>query len=81
MGLGEYEEAISHLKKFDGDDVIMPGMALGAIGDAYMQLGEIDQAITYYRNAANNNSNDFSSPTFLLKALPSILMIFEQALF
>jgi tetratricopeptide (TPR) repeat protein len=68
LNLGEYEEAIRLLKKFKGDDIIVPGMALGAIGDAYMQLGDIDQAIKYYVNAASRSENDFTTPTFLLKA-------------
>ncbi len=68
LNKGEYEEAISHLKKFSGDDVIVPGMALGAIGDAYVQLGELDNAAKFYMDAANNNDNDFVSPAFLIKA-------------
>ena len=43
-------------------------MALGAIGDAYAQLGDMDEAVAYYLKAANENQNDFTSPTFLLKA-------------
>ncbi|MCK5457668.1 MAG: tetratricopeptide repeat protein [Melioribacteraceae bacterium] len=65
---GEYEEAISYLKKFSGDDVIVPGMALGAIGDAYVQLNELEKAAKYYMDAANYNKNDFVSPAFLIKA-------------
>lgn len=68
LNKGEYQNAIDYLKKFSADDIIVSGMALGAIGDAYMQLGEIDKAISYYTKAANDNSNDFNSPTFLLKA-------------
>ncbi len=30
-------------------------MALGAIGDAYMKLGEIDKAVDYYIDAAAKN--------------------------
>lgn len=68
LNKGEYEEAISNLKKFSGDDVIVPGMALGAIGDAYVQLGELNKAAKFYMEAANNNDNDFVSPAFLIKA-------------
>ena len=68
LNLGDYEEAISHLKSFSGDDIIVPGMALGAIGDAYMQLGDVDEAISYYERAASKNANEFTTPTFLLKA-------------
>ena len=65
---GEYEDAISYLKKFSGDDVIVPSMALGAIGDAYVQLDELEKAAKYYTDAANKNKNDFTTPTFLMKA-------------
>ena len=68
LNKGEYEEAIDYLKKFSGDDIIISGMALGAIGDAYMQLGEINSAVKYYNDAANKNPNDFVAPAFLLKA-------------
>ena len=68
LNKGDYEEAIKYLKAFDSDDLFVSGMALGAIGDAYMQLGNLDKAISYYLKAADNNTNDFNSPTFLLKA-------------
>lgn len=65
--LGEYENAILHLKKFSSDDLLMGNMALSNIGDAYMQLGDFKQASEYYQKAANSNNNDFSSPIFLMK--------------
>jgi tetratricopeptide (TPR) repeat protein len=68
LSKGEYEEAIKYLKKFSGDDIIVAGMALGAIGDAYMQLGENEKAVSYYIDAANNEPNEFTTPAFLLKA-------------
>ena len=33
-----------------------------------LQLGEIDNAISYYEKAANYNDNELVTPTFLLKA-------------
>ena len=68
LNKGEYEEAIDYLKKFSSDDMIVSGMAYGAIGDAYMQLGDADKAVSYYLDAANHNPNDFTSAPFLLKA-------------
>lgn len=65
---GEYQEAIEYLKDFSGSDMIVPGMAEGAIGDAYMQLGDIDNAISYYKKAANYNSNELVTPAYLMKA-------------
>lgn len=65
---GEYEEALDHLKSYDGDDVILQYMALGAIGDTYAQLGEMDEALKYYLDAAHQSESDFLSPAYLQKA-------------
>ena len=42
-------------------------MALGAIGDCYMELGDNQNAASYYGKAASKNSNNFTSPMFLVK--------------
>lgn len=68
LNKGEYETAIDYLKKFSSDDQVLSGMALGAIGDSYMQLGDANTAADYYIKAANINKNDFVSPAFLVKA-------------
>ncbi len=68
LKMGEYENAIDYLKKFESDDQIVSSMALGAIGDSYVQLGDIDKGIDYYLKAAKNNENEFVSPPFLMKA-------------
>jgi len=68
LQLGDYEEAISYLKKFSSNDVMVSSIANGAIGDAYVELGEYSQAISYYLKAANDSPNDFSTPIYLAKA-------------
>ncbi len=68
LNLGEFENAIDYLKRFSSSDLILSGMANGAIGDAYMELGDDAQGISYYKKAANTNPNDFVSPMYLLKA-------------
>lgn len=68
LNKGEYENAIDYLKKFDGSDVLVSAMALGAMGDAYMELGDTDKAIEYYIKASEKNSNEFTTPAFLMKA-------------
>ncbi|RLD32932.1 MAG: tetratricopeptide repeat protein [Bacteroidetes bacterium] len=65
---GDYKKAIEYLESFDSDDHMVGPMATGAIGDAYMELGESDKAITYYLEAAGQDDNDFTTPLFLLKA-------------
>ena len=65
---GKYEEAIEHLKEFDGTDQIVGPQATGAIGDACMELGKTDEAVTFYLKAAEQNTNNFTTPIFLKKA-------------
>ena len=67
MKLGNYQDAIEHLKKYTSDDQILAPMALGAIGDCYMELGDNQNAVSYYAKAARKNPNDFTSPMFLVK--------------
>lgn len=68
LQLKDFDKAISHLKKFKADDMVVSPMAIGAIGDAYMEKGETDKAISYYIDAANQQDNELVSPMFLQKA-------------
>ncbi len=65
---GEYELAIEELNSFSSDDIMISAVALGAIGDSYMELNDIDKAISYYEKAAAQNSNNLTSPIYLFKA-------------
>jgi tetratricopeptide (TPR) repeat protein len=65
---GKFTEAIDYLEDFDAEDVIIRPMALGAIGDAYMELGKNSDASSYYMKAANFSKNEFTAPLFLYKA-------------
>lgn len=65
---GEYENAIEHLEEFDADDQMIAPIATGAIGDAQMELGKVDDAISHYIKAAEQSKNGFTSPIFLKKA-------------
>ena len=65
---GEYEYAIEELKSFSSDDIIISTMAIGAIGDCYMEQNDIENAISYYEKAAKKNANNLTSPIYLFKA-------------
>ena len=66
--MGKNEEAIDYLKKFNGKDEIFAPMALGVIGDCYMDLDNVEEAAAYYMKAANKSKNEFTGPLFLNKA-------------
>ena len=67
MKQNNYTDAIECLKKYTNNDQILSAMALGAIGDCYMELGDNASAASYYGKAARKNPNDFTSPMFLMK--------------
>ena len=65
---GLYEDAIDELSSFSSSDIMLSSISTGAQGDAYMELGETDAAISQYKDAANTKPNKFTSPIYLLKA-------------
>lgn len=68
LKLGNYEDAIKYLKKFDSSDKLIAPIAMGAIGDANKELGNDKAAISAYLKAAKMSRNNFSSPIFFMKA-------------
>ncbi|MBN1597410.1 MAG: tetratricopeptide repeat protein [Bacteroidales bacterium] len=68
LRLGQYEDAIDYLKDFDGNDRLVSIVALGAIGDAYVELDEYEKGVSYYEKAANLNENELLSPVYLMKS-------------
>lgn len=68
MYTGDYESAIKYLKKFKSKDLTLSCVALGVMGDAYVELGQEAKGASYYEKAANNVDNEFTSPLYLNKA-------------
>lgn len=65
---GEYKKATEVLGKYtETGSVVADPLALGMLGDAYSELKDYNQAITYYKKAADKSSNKFTSPLFLKK--------------
>ena len=68
LNTNNYKDAINYLDGFKSDDAMLGPLAKGAIGDAFVQLGQEDKALPYYETAASMSANDFTTPRFLLKA-------------
>ncbi|MBV1888032.1 MAG: tetratricopeptide repeat protein [Urechidicola sp.] len=68
LKLKNYTEAISYLENFSSDDEALGPIAKGAIGDAFADLNQLEDALNYYEQAAKLRSNDFTTPLFLFKA-------------
>jgi tetratricopeptide (TPR) repeat protein len=68
LNMGQFQAAINALKKVDFNDNMVSSVALGAIGDCYMELGDTKKAANYYEKAAKNSTNNFTTPHYLKKA-------------
>jgi predicted negative regulator of RcsB-dependent stress response len=66
--LGEYEEALDYLNDFKTDDLLLAPVAEGAKGDAYLELGEQDQALKQYKKAYTASDNELTTPIYMMKA-------------
>ena len=79
LNMQEYEQAISHLENYSSDDVILGALAKGGIGDAFAQLGQPQDALSYYEQAANHSDNDYTTPRYLYKAGITALELGDKA--
>ena len=65
---GNYQEAINALEKYSNTgSVILDPLVTGMLGDAYSELKEYDKAASFYKKAAEKNTNTFTSPLLLKK--------------
>lgn len=67
LNLGKFEAAIDYLKDFKPVGQVTPMMRHGALGDAYSELQDFDQAMSYYKKALNEKANDAITPYFMKK--------------
>ena len=71
----QYDKAIEFLSKFNSDDEILAPVSLGAIGDAFSDIDQQEDALDYYEKAASKKANDFTTPLFLYKAGQTAMML------
>ena len=68
MRLGEYYNAIKHLKSFSADDILISPAVIGAVGDCYVEMGNVKESVSYFEKAAKKADNALLSPIYLKKA-------------
>jgi len=67
--LYNWEEAAKYLEKFDTkDDQMISPAAMGALGNAYAHLNQLDKAVSTLVKAAEMADNNSISPTLLIQA-------------
>ena len=64
---GDYEAALSYLKKYKGKEPILAARAIACQGDAYVGLDKLPEAAAAYEKAAAKADNTFAA-SYLLKA-------------
>jgi tetratricopeptide (TPR) repeat protein len=67
LNTADFDNAIQYLGDFSSDDIVMSSLALGCMGDAYMELGDVEAALDSYASAVSNSSNDFTAPRYMMK--------------
>jgi tetratricopeptide (TPR) repeat protein len=68
LHLGQFQDAIDFLNKYSKKDKVLGSLAIGATGDAYVELGDLSKGIEKYIEAADFAVNSFNTPLFLMKA-------------
>ena len=67
--LDKWQEAVTYIEKFDlKDDQMISPAALGALGNAYAHVNQLDKAVSTLKKAAEKADNMSLSPTFLIQA-------------
>lgn len=67
LQLGNADNAISYLKKYNGKDEILAARAICCLGDAYAMKEDYKGALAQYEKAANHSDNAYAAG-YLLKA-------------
>lgn len=65
LKLGDFAKAEKHLKDFDGKGTMVALVAKGALGDTYMELNKVDDALKAYQEAASDANNILLTPIYL----------------
>lgn len=63
----KFKEALDYLEDFSANDYLVQPKAYSLMGDANLELGNTDAAISNYTKAARTNENKFMTPKYLAK--------------
>ena len=71
--LGEYQKAIDAFEAYDAvtdnaAGTLIAAQNIGLTGDAYVELGRLEEGVKYYERAAAYSDNLATAPVYLRKA-------------
>jgi TolA-binding protein len=70
-----FTDAINYLEDFSADDFLVQSKAYALLGDAYLETGNLDKAISNYKKAASSEENKYFTPKYLFK----LAVAYEEA--
>ena len=79
FNIKKYDDAIKYLEKFSSKDAFLGAIAIGAIGDSYSEKNDANKALEYYIKASQANTNEFTTPRYLLKAGQTALALGKKS--
>ncbi len=65
LHLGEFDNAIQYLEKYDAEGELLPAMKYGALGDAYSEKKDFSKALDLYKKASDATDNELLSSVYL----------------
>ena len=66
--LGQYENAVKFLDKFNADDQLVSPALMGTLGNCYAQLGQLDKGAATLMKAADKADSQALSPIYLIQS-------------
>ncbi len=70
-----FTDALTHLEQFSSDDYLVQAKAYSLIGDANLELGNTQEAISNYEKAADYQDDKYFTPKYLSK----LAIAYEEA--
>lgn len=68
MEKGDFEGALAYFEQVEFEDVMVGTLVIGLMGDCYVEMGQYEEAIAKFEEAAVREPNEFTSPMMYKKA-------------
>ena len=65
---GKFQEALDYFTDLQFEDVMIGTFAIGAQGDCFVEMDDLNSALSKYEEAYKREPNPFSTPHFMMKA-------------
>ena len=67
LNMGDFNNAVDYLEDFNTSDLLVGSAKYSSLGDAYVELGDLKNAVSAYSKGIDKFPNDFTSPIMLKK--------------